>query len=216
MDDGFILLDPREAQFFMKSLPPGARRRGQYFFQNGAVQGLTPEQPGMAYSAQVLDKSLCQVRVFYDPDDGWDGECSCPIKAKCEHVFATMTALMAEHRTAAVRSLSSSSPAAAAAVSASRIRTDAETGSELGRRLTIALGRNLNREEARFVRTVHNVYTRCSESRRITHWDFQEMGLRLPGYGWESLRIWPAFPASEYEFWLYVAQSALDHKTPIP
>ena len=149
MEEAFTLLDPREAQVFMKSLPAGARRRGQFFFQNGLVQELKADNPGLAYSAQVLDKNLYQVRVFYDPDGGWDAECSCRLKSKCEHVFATMSTLMAEHRTAAVRSLSSSSPGAAAAVSASRLRPESESGSELARRLTIALGRGLNREETK-------------------------------------------------------------------
>src|SRR5439155_24971748 len=39
---------------------------------------------------------------------------------------------------------------------------------------------------------------------------------RLNGYGWDGLRIWPAFPANEHEFWLYVANTALEQKVHLP
>src|SRR6266436_4354080 len=42
------------------------------------------------------------------------------------------------------------------------------------------------------------------------------MGLRLGGYGWEGLQIWPALPTDEHEFWLYVANAAQEHGLAIP
>ena len=51
---------------------------------------------------------------------------------------------------------------------------------------------------------------------RITRWDFEEMGLRLGGYGWDAIKIWPALPTNEFDFWLYVAHAASEHKIPIP
>src|SRR2546430_17417413 len=116
MDEPFALLDPREAQLFMKSLSAGARRRGQSFFQNGLVHELKANDPGVAYSAEVIDKHVYKVGIFYDPAQGWRGEWSCPLKSNCGPVFAMLSALLAQHRSAAVRSLSASSPAAAAAV----------------------------------------------------------------------------------------------------
>ena len=85
MDDVFALLDPHEAQVFLKRLPAAARRRGEACLGNGGVEKLTPTDPGMAYSAQVMDGGLYQVQLFYDSDEGWGGVCSCPQKADCEH-----------------------------------------------------------------------------------------------------------------------------------
>src|SRR5205085_3926 len=63
---------------------------------------------------------------------------------------------------------------------------------------------------------VHAVYARCSQNRKITGWDFREIGFPVDGEGWRTLRIWPAFPANEHEFWLYVAHTALENKASIP
>jgi len=216
VEDSFTLLDPHSAQRFLKSLPIAERRKGEALFRGGFVQSLGTEEPGMAYSAHVLDGTGYKVNLSYDAEEEWDGECACPRTSDCEHVFAAMSALLAEHRTATVRSLSSSLPGAAAAMAASRPRPEAESGSDLARLLTVAVGRHLNREESKFVRAVHLVYTRCCQSRRITGWDFQEMGFRINGYGWDGLRIWPAFPATEHEFWLYVAHTAQVQNLGIP
>src|SRR5206468_7450968 len=89
-----------------------------------------------------------KVDLSYDAEEEWDGECTCPQDFDCEHVYAAMSALLAEHRTATVRSLSSSLPGAAAAMAASRPRPEAESGGDLARLLTVAVGRHLNREEA--------------------------------------------------------------------
>ena len=79
-----------------------------------------------------------------------------------------------------------------------------------------ALGRPLRHEEAKFVQRIREVCWRCRQARQITHWDFEQMGLRLGGYGWDALRIWPSLPENEHEFWLYVANAAREHRTPIP
>jgi len=122
VEDSFTLLDPHSAQRFQKSLPLAARRKGESLFRGGFVQELAAEEPGMAYSAHVLDGKKYKVHLYYEAEEEWDGECSCPQESDCEHVFAAMSALLAEHRTATVRSLSSSLPGAAAAMAASRPR----------------------------------------------------------------------------------------------
>jgi len=216
VEDSFTLLDPHSAQRYLKSLAIAARRKGEALFRGGCVQNLATEEPGIDYSARVVDGETYKVDLSYDAEEEWDGECTCPQTFDCEHVYAAMSALLAEHRTATVRSLSSSLPGAAAAMAASRPRPEAESGSDLARLLTVAVGRHLNRDETKFVRAVHMVYTRCNQSRRITGWDFAEMGFRMNGYGWDGLRIWPAFPATEHEFWLYVANAAQEQNLAIP
>jgi len=216
MNDGFTLLDARAAQAFLKALPSAARRKGEELFRMGCVQSVNPETPGSAYFCDVLDDQMHRVDLYHDRFEGWEGNCSCAEESKCCHVFSAMSALLAEHRTATVRSLSSSSPRTAEAMAASRPKQDPEAGSELTRRLIVALDRNLKQQEKQYIATVHSVYLRSKGSRRITIWDLQQMGFRVPGYGWDGLKIWPVFPANEHEFWLYVANCALGHSLTIP
>src|SRR5712691_6803232 len=107
MNEVFELLDPRNAQAFLKSFDPATRRKGDSHFNLGHVQDLAPDEPGMAYSAHVQNGEREKVYLYYDSEDGWSGECTCPVEFECEHVYAAMRALLAEHSAAAVRNLSS-------------------------------------------------------------------------------------------------------------
>jgi hypothetical protein len=219
MEDAFQLLDPLDAKAFLKNFDTETRRRGEALFRTGKVRNLTPREPGCSYAAEVGADKPCQVELLYDKEDGWEGDCSCEDEFQCEHLFAAMRALLAEHSTAIVRNLSASVPSAmAAAMSGARQdKKDAEAENDaLARKLITALQRPLNAAETKFIRRVHAVYTRCCQARHITRWDFQEMGLSLGGYGWDALQIWPAFPASEHEFWLYVANTAREHAVKYP
>ena len=53
----------------------------------------------------------------------------------------------------------------------------------------------------------------ASETQAIHSWEFEQLGF-WTGYG--KLDIWPAFPATEHEFWLYIAHAAQQagHKIP--
>ena len=215
MNEAFELLDPRNAQAFLKSFDAATRRKGDSHFNLSHVQDLAPEDPGMAYTARVQNGGAEEVYLFYDSEDGWSGECSCPLEFQCEHIFAAMRALLAEHSAAAVRNLSAgvSSPSPR---SARGSRKEEDDSAGLARRLMATLARPLNGKETAFVKKVHAAFQRSQQAGRITRWDFEEMGLRLGGYGWEGLQIWPALPADEHEFWLYVANAAQEHGIPIP
>src|SRR5262249_37062755 len=82
-------------------------------------------------------------------------------------------------------------------------------------RLVAATGRPLNRQETAFLNRVHQVYLRCRRDRRINYWDFQELGLPIFG-DWNALQIWPAVPASEYEFWLYIVNALQERNLRVP
>jgi hypothetical protein len=216
MDDAFELLDPRNAQAFLKQFSTEARRKGEACFRRGAVQDLVAEEPGTVYSARVKDGELHEVDLEYDPAGGWLGICSCPREFDCEHILAAMRALLAEHSTAAVRSLSASGPSASASLAAARSKPAAADASELVRRLTASRKRPLKPEERKFLGKLRTVYERCRRAGRITHWDFEEMGLPLGGYGWDGLQVWPTLPENDYLFWLYVAHAAQERQAQIP
>ncbi len=192
MNDAFELLDPRNAQAFLKQFTGDVKRRGEAFFRKGLVQNLAPEEAGMSYSAVVNDDEPHEVDLEYDPVEGWSGTCACEQEFDCPHIFAAMRALLAEHSTAAVRNLSAGVSSSSAIWNKTTTKTEDDSAG-LARRLMATLGRSLNAEETKFIRKVHNVYLRCQQSRHITHWDFNDLGFRLSGHGWEGIHIWPAF-----------------------
>src|SRR5437588_9306410 len=141
--DAFELLDPQSAQLFLKGFPIEARKRGEALFRNGRVQDLAPEPPGAAFFCFVMDEDRQEVHLYYTPDDGWGGDCSCIQEFDCPHVFAAMCALVAEGRTAAVRNLSAGLPPDTHALSGSSPRPGAAGPVNLEQRLIAATGRQL-------------------------------------------------------------------------
>ena len=175
------------------------------------------ETPGVDFSGLVRDGHRFEVDVFYEQPRGWQGECSCPKRTQCEHIYAIMNTLLVERSAAVVRGLSAGRPSDFARLAAERARQNTGTNQEdLANRVAVALNRKLEREEAAFLRNVHKVYLRCCQTRQIHAWDFQEMRLPLQDSTWNQLAIWPAFPSSEHEFWLYVAQAVQERGQRIP
>jgi hypothetical protein len=213
-DDAFHVLDPARAQAYLMSFPADVRRKGQDCLRRGAVTELVPEEPGTEYYAVVEDGEEHEVDLLYEPDEGWTGQCSCPRESGCAHIFAAMNALLAEHRAVDVRGLSASEPASVARLAASKPRSS--QSSDLAAKLAAAHGRALKREENQFLRTIHQVYERCRQNRQISYWDLQQMGFAFKDYSWQPLHIWPAFPDTEHEFWLYVAYAALEQGVRLP
>src|SRR5262245_5695079 len=179
MDEAFELLDPQAAQAFLKHFPAEVRRKGEACFRAGYVQDLVPVDPGREYSAVVRDNEDCEVVLSCDSAAGWAGTCSCPKDTECEHMFAVMSALLAEHRAVEVQGLSSGFPGALARLVADRHRQKTSgdpSAGPLAELVASAAGRALTGHELRFLRSVHSVYARCCENRQITSWDFQQMG----------------------------------------
>jgi hypothetical protein len=205
VDDSFELLDPGNAQSFLQRFKPEAKRRGGALFRSSQVQDLVQVVRGLKYSASVQDGGEQTVSLNYHSIEGWEGQCSCPKQFDCEHIFAAMSAVLAEHRTAAVRRLSAGDPGATAALAFSRGAAEGADSGELSRRLIATTGRPLGKEETTFLRQLRQVFKRCTQTKEITAWDFQQMGFPVQGAMWGAMHIWPALPRTEYEFWLYVA-----------
>jgi len=175
---------------------------------------LEADRPGASYTARVQDHGTAyEVALYYSREQGWDADCTCPQEFDCEHVFAAMSALLAEHRTTAVRSLSAGTPQAGKHATAALTKPEAV---DLAQRLTVAVARPLTAQETAFIKKVRSAYARCGQARQINYWDFQQMGFALLGHAWSGLQIWPAFPANEHDFWLYVANALLEHGLQIP
>jgi hypothetical protein len=200
-------LDLSSAQLFLKEFAAETRRRGDGLFRKGAVSDLALDNPAPSFSCRVLDGNGYEVSLECLPEDEWSGECSCSQASDCPHIVAAVFALLAEHRMARVRSLSTGAmdrePTAAGRTLPARAPSKS-----LELRLTEATGEELSREAKGFIQRVRRVYEKCRPSRQLTWWDLQELGtsFRAGGY-WGAPEIWPSFPETEYEFWLYVANA---------
>ena len=217
MEENVQLVDPDGAQAFLRRLPEESQRRGQARFRDGAVEPLTVVKPGTHYSATVSDAAWKnEVTLYYEPSQGWTGECTCPAEAQCAHVFAAMNALLAEHRMTVVRQLSTGQTSGGTKATSPPGRKESDKDQPLSEQLASITGRPIPKTQTRFLTQLHNLYLRCCQTGNLTHWDLQQLGLFQPNYSWAPLSIWPARPASEYEFWQYVANYLKEQKTEIP
>lgn len=215
MKDAFEAFDAERAWTYLKKFDGATRRRGENCFQKGGVTMLQAKPYG--FRATVQGTQAHTVDLFVDESEGWAGECTCTREVDCEHVYALMKTVIAEHSLAAVRGFSAGtlSPRGKGPLSDQARRGQPQAGG-FAREVASALGRRLTKAETDYLRKVEQVYQRCRIGQQVRPWDFDELGLNLGGHGWDALSIWPSFPDSEREFWLYVANAVVEAGRPIP
>lgn len=201
-----------QANAFLRAMNPNAQARGEKYFRQGRVAGIEMEEAN-CFIANVEGSESYFVSLEFDPRGGWFGDCSCPIGADCKHVYAAMKALLAENSAAKVQQLSVIPPLS---VPTKRKTIRTTPNLTIAQELQQLKGSALGANEKRFLARLHLTYGRCVQARKITRWDFEELGLPLGGYGWDALHIWPSFPTTERSFWLYVANAAVEHGVALP
>jgi hypothetical protein len=205
-----ILLPPVErVRAFMHAMHPNARTRGEAYFNQGRVADLHAAEQGKFCFATVAgsEPEPYRVEIEFDDDEVLTS-CTCPLGDNCKHIYATLKAMLVEHTRGRVQALSSKQTAA----TGNRGATEASFEEEVA----AALKRPLKAAERDFLASLHAIYTRSEKTRHITPWDFQSLGFRLDGEGWSTLRIWPSFPKSLRQFWLYIAHAAQERELPLP
>ena len=127
-----------------------------------------------------------------------------------------MSAVLAEHRTAVVRQLSTGT--LTSELPGMPVAERPEPQLEQGvAGVRAALGRQLKSHEARFLHLLKELYNRSRRTHQLSYSDIQGLGYyRLNGFGWIYPKIWPAFPESEYEFWQYLANFLTQQGAQIP
>ncbi len=215
MDDAFEIPEPHSAQAFLAGLPSEARRKGEALFRAQRVHKLQVKEDGTSFSALVKDGVEQEILLSYDDEMGWEGDCSCELAWDCEHVCAGMSALLAEHRyqttNQLVQNAAASKPASKPAAPPPK-----PAEADLAGMIKAATGRNPSAPERQFLNRLHELYIHCARVRHIAPWDFQQLGLPLKAAYHHSLEIWPAFPADEHEFWLYIANAVFEGGSQIP
>ncbi|MCZ7634812.1 MAG: hypothetical protein M5U12_01305 [Verrucomicrobia bacterium] len=222
MSDPFAAFDRSEVQDYLAVFDRRTRKQGERLYQLGRVGQLKPAADGLSLEAQVHeDGTVHEVSMVLDPDFGWGGFCTCSGVEDCEHVYAAMRAAMAELNVAAVRDLSAgqASPTRPVPARGARARTPCHPEvplSEFGEEVAARLGRRLRPPERAFLLRLQVGYEHVRAGRPFTRWNLEQLGLGLGGNGWEAVELWPRRPASEKEFWHYVANAALEHGRAIP
>jgi hypothetical protein len=194
------------ARQFLAELPLEIRRRGERMDAEGGVVELLCESPGTAYVASLKGTPSVETRLTFDTETrSWWESCSCPAGGGCDHTVAAMRALLAEHGSAAVRTLSAGKarPKKGPAVPASR------GGGQLTEAAQAAAGRPLSRIELEFLARVEDRFAQLPEKPQLTGEDLLALGIRFQGpHAWEKIDLWPAPPRTILEFWTYIALAA--------
>ncbi|HWQ91864.1 MAG TPA: hypothetical protein VN673_09340, partial [Clostridia bacterium] len=214
MKDEFAIESPTDVQQFLAEMPAPSRRNGDALYNGGMVTGLRAELPGFAYRAEVKDsRGVAEVSLFVDQET-WDANCSCAQGFDCPHIYAAFRALLTEYRSAAVQALSASGRVGGQAISLRQPNKALPVATLLEE----ALGRKLIVQERGFALAVHEAYLETVANRALFEHSLVHIPLEwhLRKLSWTRLEIWPAFPVSEHEFWLYVALYAREQGVDIP
>ena len=201
----FTNFDTVAAQQFLDELPPETRKRGDALVNAGAVKEFRCVAPGLEYVADIEGDTLLQTTLTFDPETKfWWEACSCVAGGGCEHAAGMMKALLAEHSVASVQKLSAGKKALKRKAESAAIASGV-----LAQKAKEAIGRDLSKAEAEFVRKVEERFAKLKERPWLTGDDLISFGIKFQAqHTWEKLDLWPAAPKDEHEFWLYVALAA--------
>ncbi len=227
MNNSFELAETEKALEFLQAFSRTARRKGEEYFHQNRVRNLISEEEGTSLFAHVQGSQLYEVRLDYILGEGWFGECTCPLEFDCKHIYAVMHAAVLKAVGSLGAKVSAAGPGPAftpSRIASALSQTKAQPPSrretvlegDFGQKVVSSLGRPLHSEEIKFLAKLNRIYRRCCVNKRIAGWDFDELGLSLRSYAWDALQIWPAFPKTEEEFWLYIANTALENQRKIP
>ena len=213
MDSLIVLKNPGLVREEMGYLDPRTQARGEKYFNSGRVRNLRAGPAEGEFLAEVQGTELYAVRVLFDDDGLAEESCSCPVGEDCKHLYATLKALLVAHTQDSVQALSARQTPVVVEVKAKAKQEDNRTFPE---QVLAALGRPLLPKEKSFLTRLTQLHAQCRQTGKITHWDFQQLGLPLGGYGWDALKIWPAFPETLRQFWAYVAHAANERGLVLP
>ncbi|MEN9575279.1 MAG: hypothetical protein RL514_3134 [Verrucomicrobiota bacterium] len=184
----------------LRAFGAGDRTRGEDYFRQGRVLGVSCAVPGTHYQADVEGGEVYLVDWEFE-DGKWFSSCTCPMESGCKHAYATLKTLLlspTSEATGVVTPAGAPKPASKRAFSIS----------PLADQLRDAVGRELTREEIAYLTKVHNTAARVTSSGSIHPADFTTLGLTPAAQqAYQPLKIWPSTPKDEHEFWLYLAHA---------
>ena len=188
---------------YLNSFAARSKKEGESWFQRGAIESVECQEPGRAYSATVRGGGEYQVALQYD--GGWDSECSCPVGFKCQHAYAAMKQLLAEHTRATVIDLSSTAGRSFPQRKTMVPLSPTTLPAGMADRVRAKLRRKLTSDEARYLNTVSNLFRQAHNGGLHYINELSQLGVKPSVGWWDRLELYPSLPGTEAEFWNYLA-----------
>src|SRR5205807_2451616 len=199
-------------QRFLNSMGFQSLDRAKRSSSRGSVLEVDCVEPDHLYFARVRGERVYEVQLEF-ANGKWEATCSCPVGARCKHIAAAMLALEEGES----ESDNSEPPVwnrkRIAALMKKRWQKAQEAAvklppSPLLDKVVAHLGRDLRPREAAFLRVVQSSFAKGP--RPFTEADLRAMagpGSAFNSFGsWNVVDLWPAFPADDFYFWLFVAR----------
>ncbi len=191
---------------FLAQFPKVSRDQGRRLAQSGDISEFLASPDGTTANAVIQGQD--PTVEFDDLELEWFGDCGCGHDF-CAHQFALASLLANELSQAAVRQISSGHAKVIPPPKAA-------PPSDFTATVKARLQRTLRQEELRLCQQISQLYARCRPSERLSAWDLHDLGLQVSVAGWETLKPWQSFPATEWEFWLFIAHTLLTRNGILP
>ena len=166
-------------------------QRGEDYIARKRVRKIAafPDEE-IGFYANVTGTGEYEVIATFDREKArWECECDCPVSSQCKHCYAVMKTLVDRSPAPAAPKVPElPKPASGPLVSA----------------LVKALGRKLDDDENEYLHKIGAVFAKAKAADGILANDFATLGFKVPGFHWDRVAAWSAFPADELEFWHYV------------
>lgn len=185
-----------EAFVYLESFDKKTRHQGEVCFRDGKVKEIRLVNGADSLSIEAVVGGMQTHRVVFTfSEDGWDGECTCPVSFDCKHCYAAM--LEADE----IELLKGD------AAKAPKTEEAPSTFLKIARQ---QLGRSLSPSEMRASNAVDNLYELFKDEEEI------EASLLVPIFGErvgqeKMVTLWPEAPESPWQAWLYVVAYMVEH-----
>ncbi len=196
------------AHKFLRAFPPTTARKGMAYFVGDAVQAIKPLAQADSFSAEVTGARCHRTVLAYEGSRSkWVEQCSCGTAAQCRHAYALMKALLV----APVRPNEDEAKATPATEPSKSLAP-----SPFAKELEVHLRRKLSAEEVAYLKALSTVYSNAQKNGGLLTDDWEALGFKIAGTTRDRGAIWPAFPETEREFWLYLAVYLQDRDLGVP
>lgn len=198
-------------QRFLNAMGFQSLNRPGGYSSHGSVPELDCVKPDHLYVAQVRGERVYEVQLEF-ANGKWEAACSCPLGARCKHIAAAMLALEERESESDDSHPPIPDKKRLATLMRKRWQKVREAALELPpsallNKVVAHLGRDLRPREADFLRAVQSSFAKGP--RPFTESDLRAIagpGTGFTSFGsWKVVDLWPAFPADDFYFWLFVA-----------
>ncbi|HXI72188.1 MAG TPA: DEAD/DEAH box helicase [Verrucomicrobiae bacterium] len=200
------------AQRYLKSFDAHTRKKGERYFEIGAVKALVCNEPGTAYTATVQGSDEYEVSFYFE--GGWDSDCSCPVGYECKHTYAALKQLLAAY---ALAPMNSSSASAGKSFALQKPVVVAGKATAFASLALQKLGRKPAAEETNFLKNISRLFQQARHGGLQFVHELGALGGGRQFASWDRLELYPNVPPTEAEFWNYLALYLTEKlRQPIP